>query len=68
MDRCIVKQIDDINTNRLIASIYVYKVVISVWVFVCTIITQEHVDRFVPNFDLGTRETHGNILSLVLRF
>ena len=45
-------------------SIYIYKVVI----FVCLIITQEPLDRFAPGFDWGTRKTHGNILSLVLRF
>ena len=45
-----------------------YKVVISVSLFVCPIITQEPPDRFASNYDWGTRETHGNALSVVLRF
>ena len=45
-------------------SIYAYKVVISV----CPIITQEPQDRFFSNYVWGTRETRGNLLSLVLRF
>ena len=32
------------------------------------IITQELLVRFASNFDSGTRESHGNVLSLVLRF
>ena len=32
--------------------------------FVCPIITQEPLDRFASNFDLGTQETHRNVLSL----
>ena len=42
--------------------LYLYKVVISVCLFVCPIITEEPLDRW------GTRETQGNVLSLVLRF
>ena len=45
-------------------SIYNYNVVISV----CPIITQKSLYRFASNFDWGPRETHGNVLSLVLRF
>ena len=63
MDRCIVKQIDDINTNRLIASIYVYKVVISVWVFVCPFITQEPLDRFASKFDCELGRPTGMFLA-----
>ena len=43
---------------------YIYKVLISV----CPIITHESLNQFASNFDWGTRENHGNILSLVLRF
>ena len=32
------------------------------------IITQKPLDRFASNFDWGTRETHRNVLNLVLRF
>ena len=32
------------------------------------IITQEPLDRFASKFDWGTRENHGNVLSLVLRW
>ena len=42
--------------------------VISVCLFVCPIITQEPLNRFVSNFDRGNWETHANVLSLVLRF
>ena len=45
--------------------IFMYKVVISVCLFVCPIITHEPVDRFASNFDWGTRENHDNVLSLV---
>ena len=47
---------------------YIYKVVISFCLFVCPIITQGLLGHFTSNFDWGTRETHGNVLSLVLRF
>ena len=40
----------------------------SVCLSVFPIITQEPLDRFDTNFDLGTGETHGNVHSLVLRF
>ena len=46
---------------------FISKVVIFVFLFVCSIITHEPLDRFVSNFDWGTRENHGNVLSLVLR-
>ena len=36
--------------------------------FVCPIITLEPLGQFASNFDLITREIHGNVLSLVLRF
>ena len=39
-----------------------------VCLFVCLIITHEPLDQFVSNFDWGTRENHGNVLNLVLRF
>ena len=32
------------------------------------IITQEPLDRFASKFDLGTRENHGSVLSLVLKW
>ena len=41
--------------------IYMYKVVISVCLFVCPIINQEPLDRFASNFDWGTRESHENV-------
>ena len=41
-------------------------IVISVCLVGCSIITQEPLDRFASN--LETRETYGNVLSLVLRF
>jgi len=46
----------------------IYKVLISVYLFVFPIITQKPLDRFASNFDWGTRESHENVLSLVLRF
>ena len=46
----------------------IYKAVIPVCLFVRPIITQEPLDRFVSNFDWGTREAHGNVLSLILIF
>ena len=53
-------------------NLYVYMVIISVCLsaslFVFPIITQGPLNRFASNFDWGTRETHGNIISLVLRF
>ena len=39
-----------------------------VCLFVFPIITQEPLDRFASNFDWGSPEAHGNVLSLVLRF
>ena len=53
------------QTSRLVGCMYLYinKVVISVCLFLCSTIT--HV---ASNFDWGTRENHGNVLSLVLRF
>ena len=47
---------------------YLYKVVISVCLFVCPIITLEPLDRFGSNFDWGTRETNGNVLSFWQRW
>ena len=35
--------------------------------FVCPIITHEPLNRFVSNLDWGTRENHGNVLSLVIQ-
>ena len=59
-------------SSKYISFIYIYmyihQVVISVCLFACLIITQEPLDRFASNFDKGTRENHGNVLSLVLRF
>ena len=46
--------------NRLI---YIYKVVISVCLFVFPIITQEPLDRFASNFDWGTWESRRNVLA-----
>ena len=46
--------------------LYTNKIVISL--FLCPIITQEPLDRFDWNFDWVNRETHGDVLSLVLRF
>ena len=48
-------------------SIYRKLYSLSVYLFVCPIITQEPLVRFAFNFNWRTRETHGNILSLVLR-
>ena len=45
-----------------------YKVVISVCLsvlFVWPIMTREPMDRFASNFDLGTRESHMNVLSFL---
>ena len=44
---------------------YIYKDVISVCLFVCPIITQEPLDQFAANFDLGTRYAYGKVLGLV---
>ena len=38
----------------------------SVFLFVCPIITHESLDWFASNFDWETRENHGNVVSLVL--
>ena len=46
----------------------IYNLHIYVWSFGFPIITNVPLDRFASNFDLGTREHHGNILCLVLRF
>ena len=43
------------GTPYYISIIYIYKVVISVSLFVCPIITREPLDRFALNFDLETR-------------
>ena len=48
--------------------IFIEKVEISDCLLFCPIITQEPLDRFASNFNWGTRETHRNVLSLVLRF
>ena len=39
-----------------------------VCLFVCPIIIQKPLDRFASYFDWVTQESHGNVLSLVLRF
>ena len=44
------------------------EIVISVCLFGCSVITQEPVNWLPNNFDLGSRENRGNVLSLVLRF
>ena len=49
--------------NHLISR---YKVVISVCLFLCPIITLEPLDRFASNLDWGTRKNHTNVLTLVL--
>ena len=56
----------DPNKVSFFIVIYKYKVVISVCRFVCPIIAHEPFARFVSNFDWGTREIHGNVLSLVV--
>ena len=56
------------NGEKFYFFIYLRKVVISVRLFICHIITQEPLDRFASNFDWGTRKIHGNVLRLVLRF
>ena len=46
--------------------IYIYKVVISLCLLVCPIITQEPQDRLASNFKLGKSfKNHGKVLSLV---
>jgi len=54
------------NSRKFSSSIYIYKVVISGCLFVCPIINQETPDSFDSNFDWGTRESNGKVLSLVL--
>ena len=56
------------NLNKIFESkserkTFIYKVAISVWLFVCHIIIHKRLDRFASNFDWGTRENHGNELS-----
>jgi len=46
------------------AYVYIFKVLISVCLFVCPIITLEPLYWYVSNFDWGTRENHRNVLSL----
>ena len=53
-----------IGRSLKVQSYYIYKVVISV----CPIITREPLNGFASNFDWGTLETHGNVLSLFLGF
>ena len=51
--------------------IYKHKVdnlYLSVCLFVFLIIIHKPLDWFASNFDWGTRENHGNVLSMVLRF
>ena len=48
--------LNDGNESIYILSIYIYKVLISVCLFVCQIITSELRDRFSSNFEWGTRE------------
>ena len=48
--------------------LYISKVVISICLIVCPIITPKSYNRFASNFDLGLWENHGNVHSLVLRF
>ena len=49
-------------------NISIYKVVIPVCLFVRPIMTQEPLERFASNFEWGTRESHGKVNSMVLRF
>ena len=51
------------NTNRCFIST-THKVVISVYLFVCLIVTHEPLDRFASHLDLGTMQNHGNVPSL----
>ena len=37
-------------------------------IYVCPIKTQKPLVRFLSNFDGGYKKSHGNVLSLVLRF
>ena len=46
----------------------ILKFAISIYLFTYQIITQEPMDQFASKFYWGTRETHGNVLSLILRF
>ena len=54
----------DTKTDK--PNLYIDRVVISVRLFVCPIITQEPLERFALNFDKGILESHGNVLSFVL--
>ena len=56
------------NRDHNFIFIYLSLLSLSVCLYVCVIITQEPLDRFASNFDLGTREIHGNVLILVLGF
>ena len=57
-----------LNLNEKKRIIYIYKVIISVRLFVCPILTQEPLDRFAAHLDWGTRKIHGNALSLILNW
>ena len=48
----------------MFAYVYIFKVLISVCLFVCPIITLEPLYWYVSNFDWGSRENHRNVLSL----
>ena len=47
------------NSRAKYIYLYIYKVVVSVCLFACPIITQEPLDRF----GWGNRESHGNVFS-----
>ena len=58
--------LDGFRCHPNIYIIYIYKVVISVCLFVFPIITQEPLYRFASNFGWGTWENHGNVLAWFL--
>ena len=63
-----VSQYLNISSNECSLFTSIYKVVIYLCLFVCPIITHEPLYQFVSSFDWGTKENHGNVLRLVLRF
>ena len=53
--------------SKIFVSIYIYLVVISVCVCLADHSSGTPIDPYGLNFDSGTRETHRNVLKLVLR-
>ena len=61
-DKKLYKWMTTVKRKGEDSHIYIYKVVISVCLFVCQIINHEHLDLFASIFERETWENHGNVL------